>query len=431
MNRKQIFIIGIIVAVSAGIAAWVLRTEKSTAESEHDHGHEEEHGEEHGEEDKAEEVVKGPHRGRMLSQENFQVEVTIFETGVPPVFRVFAYEDGKPLDPADINLVITVHRLGGQVDTIHFKKEADYLAGDGVVVEPHSFTVKIRADWKGKQAQWEYTQLEGRLTLATEALQSSGVIIEKAGPATIRTVLKLNGKIMPNEDRMVHVRARFPGIIKEIRKRLGDFARKGDILAVVESNESLQPYEVRSQMDGTIIEKDAAVGESVTDNQTLFVVADLKSVWVDLSVYRKDFLRMKKGQPVLVDAGDGSAPAKSTIAYISPFGTENTQTMLARAVLDNKAGDWRPGLFVKAEVTLENYKAPLAVKAEALQTFRDWDVVFMQEGEWFEVRPLEIGRRDREWVEVLSGILPGTPYASGNSFLLKAELGKAGATHDH
>jgi cobalt-zinc-cadmium efflux system membrane fusion protein len=405
--------------LSAGIGAMLLRTEKKTTEDDH------------GKSATSETVVKGPHRGRLLAQGNFQVEVTIFETGVPPIFRVFAFEGGTPIDPAEVNLVISVHRLGGQIDTIRFKKEADYLTSEAIVVEPHSFTVKVVAEWKGKQHSWEYTQLEGRLKLAAEALQSSGVVIEKAGPATIRSLLRLNGKIMPNEDRMAHVRARFPGVVKEIRKRLGDIVRKGDILAVVESNESLQSYEVRSQMDGTIIEKDAAVGESVSDNQTLYVVADLGSVWVDLSVYRRDFPRLKKGQIVLIDAGDGSKPATSTISYISPFGTENTQTMLARTVLNNQAGDWRPGLFIKAEVTLENYKAALAVKAEAIQTFRDWEVVFMQDGETYEIRPLEIGRRDNEWVEVLSGIQPETPYASGNSFLLKAELGKAGATHDH
>jgi cobalt-zinc-cadmium efflux system membrane fusion protein len=236
---------------------------------------------------------------------------------------------------------------------------------------------------------------------------------------------------MPNEDRMVHVRARFPGMLKEVRKRLGERVQKGDVLALVESNESLQPYEVRAQMSGTIIEKDASIGESVTDNQVLYVVADLGTVWVDLSVYRKDFAKLRKGQAVRVDAGDGSDPAPSTISYISPFGTENTQTMLARAELDNKAGDWRPGLFVKAEVTLESAQVPLAVEAEALQTFRDWNVVFIQDGEEYEVRPLELGRHDGKYIEVLEGIRPGARYASGNSFLLKAELGKAGATHDH
>jgi membrane fusion protein, heavy metal efflux system len=420
MNRKQSILIGILALLGLGAGAIILRTEKRSGGE----------GEGHGGSAK-EQVVKGPHRGRLLADGDFKIELTIFETGVPPIFRAYPYVGDSLIDPAQVGLVVSVHRLGGQADTVRFKKEADYLAGDQVVAEPHSFTVKISADYQGKNHRWEYTQLEGRLHLPNEALASSGVRIATAGPAVIRSVLTLNGKVMPNEDRMVHVRARFPGMLKEVRKRLGEQVQKGDLLALVESNESLQPYEVRAQMSGTIIEKDASIGESVTDNQVLYVVADLGSVWVDLSVYRKDFAKLRKGQAVRVDAGDGSEPAASKISYISPFGTENTQTMLARAELDNQAGDWRPGLFVKAEVILESSKVPLAVEAEALQTFRDWNVVFIQDGEEYEVRPLELGRHDGKYIEVVEGIRPGARYASGNSFLLKAELGKAGATHDH
>ncbi|MCA1852010.1 MAG: HlyD family secretion protein, partial [Beggiatoa sp.] len=74
---------------------------------------------------------------------------------------------------------------------------------------------------------------------------------------------------------------------------------------------------------------------------------------------------------------------------------------------------------------------PVAVAAEAIQSYRDWSVVFVQYGDLFEVRPLELGSRDRQWVEVVQGLSAGERYATRNSFVLKAELGKSGATHDH
>ncbi|TFH28902.1 MAG: hypothetical protein E4H00_07960 [Myxococcales bacterium] len=74
---------------------------------------------------------------------------------------------------------------------------------------------------------------------------------------------------------------------------------------------------------------------------------------------------------------------------------------------------------------------PIAVKVTALQTIRDWTVVFAQFGDLFELRPIEIGRRDDEMVEVLSGLHAGQRYVSDNSFILKAELGKSAASHDH
>ena len=74
---------------------------------------------------------------------------------------------------------------------------------------------------------------------------------------------------------------------------------------------------------------------------------------------------------------------------------------------------------------------PVAVSVDAIQTFRDWQVVFAQYGDWFEVRPLELGRRDDQWVEVVTGLSVGERYAATNSFVLKAELGKSGASYEH
>ena len=114
------------------------------------------------------------------------------------------------------------------------------------------------------------------------------------------------------------------------------------------------------------------------------------------------------------------------------MGAENTQTMVARAELHNEEMKWQPGLFVTAEVVVEETEVPIAVKASALQTFRDWDVVFMNEGNSFEIAILELGRRDGDLVEVISSPLkPGTRYVTENSFVVKADVMKSGATHDH
>ena len=103
----------------------------------------------------------------------------------------------------------------------------------------------------------------------------------------------------------------------------------------------------------------------------------------------------------------------------------------ARLVLANPQGQWRPGLFVTVRLVRERVTVPLVVAAEAIQSFRDWQVVFVQYGDWFEARPLELGRSDGQWVEVLSGLSAGEKYAAANSFAVKAEIGKLGATHDH
>jgi cobalt-zinc-cadmium efflux system membrane fusion protein len=271
----------------------------------------------------------------------------------------------------------------------------------------------------------------GRVEIAPESVQASGIEVDTAGPAVMKSTLSLNGKIMPNEDRLAHIFARFPGVVKEVRKHLGEQVRKGEVLAIVESNESLEAYSVVTQIDGTVIRKHVTAGETVGAEEELFAITDLNSVWADFSVYRHDFPRLRKGQKVSVDAGEGTPPAVSTLAYLSPIGAEHTQTMTARAAIPNRSGEWPPGLFVKGAVVLAEFRVPVAVKAEALQTLGGRDVVFVNAGNVFEARPVRLGRRDGEWVEVVSGLEPGEKYATRNSYVIKADIGKAGAAHDH
>ena len=379
----------------------------------------------------AADAEKGPNGGRLLRDGNLAVEVTIFERGVPPEFRVYPYSEDQPLAPSDVRVSIELHRLGGKVETFAFAPRGTFLRGEGVVDEPHSFDVIVTAAHAGSEHRWAYGAYEGRVSLTPDAVRMAEIGIDTAGPASVQTTLRVTGRIEANEDRMAHIIPRFPGVVKEVRKRLGDRVAQGEVLAVVQSNESLELYEVRSQIAGTVIKKHVTPGEFVAEDEDVYVVADLGSVWVDLNVYRQDFPRMKVGQRVLLDAGEGIAPAEGTISYISPFGAPSTQTMLARVELPNPDGAWRPGLFVTGDVVVEEGEVPVAVKAEALQTYRDWTVVFVREGDVFEVRPVELGRRDRTSVEILSGLEPGQQYAGVNSFVVKAEIGKAGASHDH
>ena len=374
---------------------------------------------------------RGPHNGRLLSEGGFAVEVTIYEPDIPPQFRVFPYLNGEPLNLDEVELVIELHRFAGRVDKFQFKKQDDYLVGDLVVEEPHSFDVKVIAKYAGKSYAWEYESYEGRVEISEQAAASVDLQFETAGPRTMRTTVSMNGKIISNENRMMHVYPRYPGIVKEARKHLGDKVVKNEVLAGVESNESLQPYNITSLLDGTVTHHDIALGEFVSNDSLIYAVTDLSTVWVDLNVHRHDFSLLRKGQKIFIDSGDDVPKGEATIMYLSPFGAENTQTMLARAELANPDMEWRPGLFVKAEVVVKEEKVPVVVKDSALQTFRDWDVVFMRDGTTYEIAIVELGRRDGDWVEVLSGLKAGTKYVSGNSFVVKADILKSGASHDH
>lgn len=380
---------------------------------------------------KAEEAAKGPHGGRLLSDGHFAVEVTIFERGVPPEFRVYAYENGQRIDPAAVNLDIALRRFGGRVDQIRFQKRDDYLIGDQEIIEPHSFQVDVTAGAREKTHRWTYDSWEGRTEMSPEAIAASEISLETIGPATISTTITANGRIVPNEEHLAHVIPRYPGIVREARKRLGDAVAKGETVAVVESNQSLQPYDVRSPIAGTVIAKDVLPGEYAREADVIYTIADLSTVWANLNVHHQDFQVVKVGQTVTVETGQRVEKTTGTIIYVSPFGAEQTQTLLARAEIANPNGAWRPGLFVTGRIIVEQANVPAAVKATALQTFRDWDVVFLIDGAVFQAFPVELGRRDDEWVEITAGVSAGQRYAAENSFVVKADIGKSGATHDH
>jgi cobalt-zinc-cadmium efflux system membrane fusion protein len=384
-------------------------------------------GGEHGEA----EVAKGPNGGRMLEDGDFAVELAIFERGVPPEYRAWASKGGKPVAPADVQLDVELRRFGNRKDRIGFAPAGAFLRGDATVEEPHSFDVTVRATHAGKEHRLTFESYEGRVTIDAAAAKEAGIAVEDAGPAQIAETLLLYGRIEPDGDRTAHVTPRFPGIVVEARKRLGDAVAKDEVVAIVESNESLRPYEVRARIAGTVIAKNAVPGEFAATDAPLYVVSDLGRVWADLQVHRRDAVRLRVGQSAVLDAGDGSEPALARVDYVSPLGSFDSQSSLARVVVDNASGRWRPGLFVSARVAVETVQAPVAVRTSALQRVRDWDVVFLADGDSYEAQPVELGLSDGTWTEIRAGLTAGQPYAATGSFVLKADVGKSGASHDH
>jgi len=385
---------------------------------------------EHGE-DAAPEQAKGPHGGKLFQTGDFAIEVTIYEPEIPPQSHVYAYEKGKLVDPSEVNLVTELHRID-RVDTLYYVKQDDFLNGDKVVEEPHSFDVKLSATYKGKNYAWAYSSYEGRTTLSGEAIRSTGIEIEKASGTKISTSLTLNGRVVPDNFKVTTLNARFAGVVKELRKPQGARVEKGEVIATIESNESLKSYDVVSPRAGEVLDIATAVGEVVGSTDAILTVGDLSSVWVELSVPKKEFLTLKIGQKVLVNlTPEKSNGLEGKLIYLSSIADEDTQTRLGRAEFINTDHALIPEMFVETKVVVEEREVPVAIKAEALQKFRDWDVVFKKFGNNFEIAILKLGEADGDWIEVKDGLLPGTEYVTKNSFVVKADVMKSGATHDH
>jgi cobalt-zinc-cadmium efflux system membrane fusion protein len=413
--NKQFVVTGAIAVITAVVAFWMLA---SPSGEDHDHGGE------------TAVIERGPHGGRMLRDGAFALEVAIFESGVPPEFHVYPTSGAAALPPGDVQLAVTLTRLDGDTATYRFAPAGEYLRGQGTVEEPHSFDVAVTAAYQGRSYKWTYASYEGRTTIAPEAASAAGVATDIAGPGTITTAVQVTGRIALEPNRSAHVRARFSGVIREVRKTVGDAVKAGDILALIESNESLQPYQLRAPISGRVTRRSANPGEA-TGERELFEIADTAQVMAEFDIFPRHVALIKEGQEVAVKALDGAMMQTGTVRALSAIADPLTQTIVARVPLDNTGGDWRPGMVASGSVIIGRRDVPLAVKNTALQTFRDFTVVFAKVGNTYEVRMLELGGSDGETTEVLGGLKPGTSYVSDNSFLIKADIEKSGASHDH
>jgi cobalt-zinc-cadmium efflux system membrane fusion protein len=383
---------------------------------------------------KAQEFERGPHRGRLLRDGDFALELQIFEEGVPPEFHVYLFRDNKPLPFTAATVSVELSRLDGEVNRFQFAPQGEFLRGDGVVHEPHSFSVVVTAQESGKSHRWTFDSFEGRTSIDANQARDAGIQTEAAGAAVIVDTVTLSGRLLPNAERTRSVSARFPGAIREVSKSVGDAVKAGERLATVESNESLQTYAVTAPISGVITERHANAGE-VASSEPLFVIVDYQQLWAELSLFPRDLSRVKVGQKADIKAAEGNVTGEGTIVRIAPaegpqHGSLNG-VYTARVALSNADRRWAPGLFVEAQVHLGEASVPLAVKRSALQAFRDFTVVFEQVNDTYEVRMLELGRQDGTWVEVLGGLKVGARYVAENSYLIKADIEKSGASHDH
>jgi cobalt-zinc-cadmium efflux system membrane fusion protein len=342
--------------------------------------------------------------------------------------------------------------------------------------------------------------------LSKEDMKRFGIQVKKVKAGEIEQHIRVPGEIVINSDTLAHIVPRVPGIAQQVKKNLGDFVEKGEVLAVIESREladvkaayltsiesfqlaepffkreerlwkkkisseqdyldakkafaeakiemnkakyklsalgfSLEyiknlpsepprlftSYEITAPFNGTIIKKHITLGEVVKEDDDVFVVANLDTVWVDLRVPQKDASSIKKGQKATISGKADTSKTVGTIDYVHSLIDEQTRTKLARVVLDNTSGQFLPGTFITATVQVGKSETDVVVDKSVLQNIDDKACVFVQSEQGFEPRPVMIGRSNETCVEIIDGLESGEIIVTENSFRIKAQLEKAAA----
>ncbi len=194
---------------------------------------------------------------------------------------------------------------------------------------------------------------------------------------------------------------------------------------------AINRFELRAPFDGIVVEKHLALGEAVAAETAVFTISDLNTVWAEFVIAPKDLGHVKLGEAVRVASAAFDGKADGKISYVGALLGQQTRTATARVTLSNPEMAWRPGLFVTVSVATGEADAAVVIDSEALQTEGKQSQVYVEVPGGFVARPVKTGRSDGHRIEIVEGLAAGTRYVAANSFVLKAEQGKASAEHAH
>lgn len=253
-----------------------------------------------------------------------------------------------------------------------------------------------------------------------------GIVTSEASSKILNQAIVSYGNLTTGPDQLSHVRARYSGLIKSVKATIGDQVKKGDLLAKIESNESLKSYRILAPITGTVIQRHANIGE-VTLDEVLFSIANYDGLWAEFRIYPSLQASVAQGQKVYMSVNDQMI--SSTIKHVIP--ALNKPYQIARAKFNNSSRMLSPGMLVEGKIVTRQFKAKLAVEKTAIQTMGEKVGVFVKDNGEYIFTPLRTGRSDDKFIEVLSGLSANQKYVSVNSYLIKADIEKSEAEHEH
>ncbi len=261
--------------------------------------------------------------------------------------------------------------------------------------------------------------------------EQAGIRVAAVAAGTVADEHDVQGLLTPIDGRVAQVMARFPGPIRTLRANVGDSVKAGQVLASIDSNLSLSTYTVSAPISGVVLARQAQVGGVAGEGSPLFEIGDLSTLWVDLHIFGNDTQHITAGVPVTVSRMTDGVSQITTLERVLPGTATASQSTVARASLRNDDGLWRPGAAVKARIVVATTAAAQVVPLSAVQTLDGKDVVFVRNGDTYTARPVRLGARDAQKAEVLEGLRPGEDVVVEQSYVIKADIGKAGAAHEH
>ena len=454
ISRPQLIAIIAIVLIGLGASAWLLKSAPSApageaAEEGHGHGHDEAKGHDDGEHHDEKKADAGHDEAKGHDDKEHHEK-----PGAHAEHDTLEGEGGEgkgASSPAGAD-----KHVEGEEEPVQLN--AQQIAAGGIKVEavgPASIRTTMQLSGEIKFNEDRTAHVVPRVAGVVEAVSASlGQQVKKGQVlATISSVLlsEQRSELQAAQKRLTlaqttHAREKklfedkisaqmdYQQAVQALREAeiaVNNASQKLKALGAAPTANDLNRYELRAPFDGIVVEKHIALGESVKDDANVFTLSDLSTVWANINVPAKDLKFVRVGEKVTVSSTSFDDVATGTVTYVGALIGEQTRAASARVVLTNPGLAWRPGLFVNVAVTSGETEAAVTVAAGAVQAMEGRQVVFVEVPGGFEARTVEVGRSDGVRTEIVKGLSAGARYASTNSFVIKAEIGKASAEHSH
>ncbi|TMO03356.1 acetyl-CoA carboxylase biotin carboxyl carrier protein subunit [Pseudoalteromonas sp. S327] len=271
----------------------------------------------------------------------------------------------------------------------------------------------------------EHEGEEGISKINNNMAKRLGVETAYLASKTLNQTIPVYGSTTIGAEQLFQVGARYNGVIKAIKPTVGDKVKKGELLAVIESNESLNTYKITSPVSGVVLQRNGNIG-GITQNTSLFEIVNFDTLWAEFKVFTSQYNQIKVGQHVDIEQGEHAF--SSVITNIIP--AKDQPYVLARVRLNNTELKLTSGQLLKGNVKINQFEVDLAVEKVAIQELGGQLGVFVKEDEEYEFAPLVLGRSDKNYIEVIDGLSKDAEYVNKNSYLIKADILKSEVEDD-
>lgn len=348
-----------------------------------------------------------------------------FESSPDGTYLVASAKEKIVLSPQ--SLTVNLQRIGNKNRTISWIESQKGLRSRRPIPEPHSFVVDVTFNHQQERMQWQWEKYEGRTRIESNVASYAGVQTAKASAGVIEQTMQVYGRITLVPQNSASIVPRFAGQIKSLNYVVGDTINAGAEVATIESNSSLQTYPVSSPIAGTVIERHASEGQ-MSGQTPLYTIIDTSTVWAKLTVFPAQRQHLKPGMPVTISHAGGEFEGTVKVIMPSP---EQQPHSIAIVVLDNADNQFSPGDLVEATITLNTVEAKIRVPNQAIQQFRNGPAIFINAHDAYQAVPITPGASNNLYTQIISGLEHGEHYVVRNSYLIKADIEKSGASHSH